>query len=72
MAAEILGKLRDSLAMFYEALDERERKVVIIAGLYIACTVVAAVNQSQNEKRRQRIVADVVAQVNEGRHGTHA
>ena len=55
----IVGKLTDALSMFWQALDSEERRVVLYVGAYFICSVVFALHKANDERRRQRIIAEL-------------
>lgn len=57
---EIVGKLADSLSMFWQALDEQERRLVIVGAVWI---VAMAANVPLEQRRRRSERDEIAAQV---------
>lgn len=55
----IAEKLRDALAMFWQALDEEERRVVAYLAVYFTCSIAFALYKENDERRRQRLLAEL-------------
>lgn len=67
---EIAAKLADALSMFWQALDERERKLLLIAVVWIVAAVaLRPVQQRKANEERQRLAAEVAGLL-EARHGS--
>lgn len=56
---EIIGKLRDSLAMFWESLDARERMMMVYVGVYGGFIVLSYLSALGKAGERKRLVNDV-------------
>lgn len=55
----IAEKLADALKMFWQALDEEERRVVAYLAVYFTCSIVFALHKANAERRRQRLLSDL-------------
>lgn len=51
----VAEKLRDALSMFWQSLDEEERRIVAYLAVYFASTVVLGIAK----QRRARLVAEL-------------
>lgn len=51
----IVGKLTDALSMFWQALDEEERRIVMYAGVYLCVSVVLGMQAKASERRERRL-----------------
>ena len=58
----IAEKLADALRMFWQALDEEERRVVLYLTAYFACSVAVAMHRRQ----RARMVAELREEIGRG------
>jgi hypothetical protein len=52
---EIAGKLVDALSMFWQSLDEQEKRIVLYLGCYFAVTTALAYARA----RRERMIAEL-------------
>ena len=66
--SEIVFKLKDALGMFWLALDDKERRLVLIGVGYLFVTFAWAVSSTAEEKRQARIVSAVADEM-EARRG---
>lgn len=62
----VLAKLQDALSMFWQALDEEERRVVAYLAVYFTCSVMYALHKANDERRRQRIIAELREELTRG------
>ena len=62
----ILSKLTDALQMFWQALDDEERRIVAYLVVYLGASALMAVQQRADERRRQRIVAELREEITRG------
>lgn len=62
----IAEKLADALKMFWQALDEEERRIVAYLAVYFTCSVVFALHKANDERRRQRLVAELREELTRG------
>ena len=51
----IFAKLTDALSMFWQALDEEERRVVMYLGVYLAVSIALGVQANAAERRERRL-----------------
>ena len=57
---EIAAKLADALSMFWQSLDDRERKLLALGVAYLAAMVVVTPIERQRKRReREELAADV-------------
>lgn len=62
----IAEKLVDALAMFWQALDDQERRLLVAGTVWAAVSVAAAVSsRRQQERERAELVEQVAARVQE-------
>jgi type II secretory pathway component PulM len=68
---EIAAKLADALNMFWQSLDERERRLLALAIAYGLAMIVVAPMERRRKEREQEELAEKVARalVEAGRHG---
>lgn len=52
----MIEKLTDAATMFWQALDERERMLLMLAGLWIASSVYLAASESRRSKNEERLL----------------
>lgn len=55
----IVTKLTDALSMFWQALDDEERRVVLYIGAYIAVSLVVGLQAKAAESRERRLREEV-------------
>lgn len=58
----IVGKLTDALSMFWQALDDDERRIVMYAGCYLLVSVALGM-QAKASERRERRLREVAAEL---------
>lgn len=58
---EIAGKLADALSMFWQSLDERERRLLTIGAAYVVAVVLLAPVERQRRERERAEIADRIA-----------
>lgn len=58
---EIAAKLADALSMFWLALDERERRLLVVGVAWLGASIVLAAMERQRKERELDEVADRVA-----------
>lgn len=63
---EIASKLVDALSMFWQSLDESERRVVLYLAVYFASSVIFAVHKANEERRRVRLLAELREEIARG------
>ncbi len=56
---ELIAKLRDAGSMFWAALDERERTLLLYAAFALLVALEASARAERERRREQRIVAQV-------------
>lgn len=66
----ILGKLSDALSMFWQALDDDERRVVCSLAVYLLASTALGLQSSARERRERRLREEVRAALRE--HGAEA
>lgn len=59
----ILSKLTDALSMFWQALDEEERRIVLYLGVYVTLTVAMALRAMADERRETRLRREILAEL---------
>lgn len=60
---EIAGKLNDAAGMFWQSLDDRERRLLLIGGLYFAFSVYSMVAAKQREWQHEELVDEVLEKI---------
>jgi hypothetical protein len=60
---DVLSKLTDAASMFWQALDDHERRMVLYAAGYIVVTVLAGLHQLTSERKTARLRAEIVAEL---------
>lgn len=60
--SEIAEKLADALSMFWLALDEHERRLLLIGAAWLVGSVVLGVAERKRKERELEELADRVAQ----------
>ena len=64
---EIAAKLADALAMFWQSLDEQERRLLMIGVLWLAAALVSVpLERSRKERERQELVEAVAERMSRG------
>lgn len=53
----MLEKLTDALSMFWQSLDERERTLVLLGGLWLASSVFLAAGDQKRRREEERLIA---------------
>lgn len=66
----VLSKLTDALSMFWQSLDEEERRVVAYVVAYLAVSAVLGLQSASAQRRERRLREDVAAVLRE--HGARA
>lgn len=59
--SEIAAKLVDALSMFWQSLDDRERRLLAIGSLYLLATIVAVPVERRRREREQAELVELVA-----------
>ena len=59
MGAEILAKARDAASMFWQALDDSERRLLILAVVYAGYTGWAFLASRAHEAEREQLKAEI-------------
>lgn len=62
---EIASKLSDAALMFWQACDERERRIVVYAAAYLVVTVAITMQRGSRERLRRELREELL-------HGAHA
>lgn len=71
---EIVAKLADSLSMFWQALDERERRLFALGVAWVVGSfVLAAAERGRKQREKEEWVAEALRLMDERweRRGTH-
>lgn len=64
---EIAAKLADALAMFWQSLDEQERRLLMIGGLWLAAALISVpMERSRKARERQELVEAVAERLRRG------
>ena len=63
---EIASKLMDALSMFWQSLDEQERRVLVYMGVYFGLSMLVAAQQ----RSRERLKAELRAELHGGTRGS--
>lgn len=58
---DVLGKLTDAASMFWSALDERERRLVLYAAAYVIFTAWAAWQHGSRERLKRELREEIAA-----------
>lgn len=69
---EIATKLADALSMFWQSLDERERRLLVLGTLWIGAMIVAApLERNRREREQSELAARIEERLAErlARHG---
>jgi type II secretory pathway component PulM len=61
--SEIAAKLVDSLSMFWQSLDDRERRLLALGVAYLAALVVLLPVEQRRKQRERGELADEVARL---------
>lgn len=64
---QIIPKLRDSLTMFWQALDDAERRVLLLAFSYVVAGTVASAAKKNRARQIQRLKNDILEEMRHGR-----
>lgn len=65
--SEIATKLADALSMFWQSLDERERRLLVLGTLWLGAMLVAApIERGRREREQAELAARIEARVIEG------
>jgi type II secretory pathway component PulM len=67
--SEIATKLADALSMFWESLDERERRLLALGVAYVAAMIVVAPLERRRKQSEREELAVEVARILEARAG---
>jgi hypothetical protein len=63
---EIAAKFADALSMFWLALDEQERRLLLLGAAWLVGSVaLAAVERQRKEREQEELVERVVARLHE-------
>lgn len=64
----VLEKLSDALLMFWQALDEQEKKLLVVGVVWLGATVIMIpVSRGKAERERDLLVDRVVERLADGR-----
>ena len=58
---ELLGKLSDAASMFWQALDDRERMLVVYGAAWFALVIVAGVASRQRDRLKAELREELLA-----------
>ena len=64
---QIIPKLRDSLTMFWQALDDAERRVLLLAFSYVVAGTVASAAKKNRARQIHRLKHDILEELRHGR-----
>ncbi|CAB4336723.1 unannotated protein [freshwater metagenome] len=64
---QIIPKLRDSLTMFWQALDDAERRVLLLAFSYVVAGTVASAAKKNRARQIHRMKNDILEELRHGR-----
>jgi len=64
---EVLAKARDAALMFWQALDERERMLVLYAAGYLALLVISSSVRRSRERLKQELRDELAGGAVDGR-----
>lgn len=56
---EIPTKLLDALAMFWQALDEQERRMLLYFGVYLSVTLLVSMQQRSRERLKSELREEI-------------
>jgi type II secretory pathway component PulM len=56
---ELLTKAADAASMFWQALDERERRLLLYGAVYLAVLVYASLRRRERERFRRELLAEL-------------
>lgn len=59
---EIAAKLADALAMFWQSLDEQERRLLMIGGLWLAAALISVPSERARKARERQELVEAVAE----------
>lgn len=59
----ILTKLTDALSMFWQALDDDERRIVLYVGVYVVLTAVMTLRSASDSRRELRLRQEILAEL---------
>ena len=63
---QIIPKLRDSLSMLWAALDDAERRVILVAFAYVVAGTVASTAKKNRARQLSRLKHEIIEEL---RHG---
>lgn len=69
---EIATKFADALSMFWQSLDDRERRLLLLGGLWLGAMIVAApLERGRREREQAELAERIEARLTErlARHG---
>ena len=64
---QIIPKLRDSLTMFWQALDDAERRVILVAFAYVVAGTVASTAKKNRARQLSRLKHEILEDLRHGR-----
>jgi uncharacterized protein (UPF0297 family) len=64
---QIIPKLRDSLTMFWQALDDAERRVILVAFAYVVAGTVASTAKKNRARQLHRLKHEIIEELRHGR-----
>ena len=60
---EIIGKFGSAMSGFWWSLDEHERRLILIAGVWAAVALLELLAASSTARERKQLVDDVAAEL---------
>ena len=63
MGVEILAKARDAASMFWQSLDDHERRALVFGCIYLGYLTCALFSASQEERERDRLKREIVEEL---------
>ncbi len=63
---EIVEKFRDAISMFWQSLDEQERKVVLFYLAYVGAATASSLAARRRERLRAELTNDVIERLTAG------
>lgn len=64
---QIIPKLRDSLTMFWQALDDAERRVLLLAFSYVLAVAVTSEAKKNRARQLHRLKYQIIEELRNGR-----
>lgn len=60
---DIVSKLTDALSMFWQSIDDEQRKIVLYAGIYLGVTLALGLQGLASERRETRMRQQILAEL---------